>query len=132
MTAHPLLLFFKSLLNLLQYCFCFMFCFWFFFFLVLFCFVLFFGRDACGILLTPRPRTETRDRTRTPCIGRRSLNHWTAREVPHLLLFKGHFCYTLHVSVGSVEVSGNPWKLMTFAMLIAFLSSLFFNYSVNF
>ena len=24
----------------------------------------------------------TRDRTRTPCIGRRSLNHWTAREVP--------------------------------------------------
>ena len=26
----------------------------------------------------------TRDRTRTPCIGRRSLNHWTAREVPGL------------------------------------------------
>ena len=25
-----------------------------------------------------------RDRTRTPCIGRRSLNHWTAREVPGL------------------------------------------------
>ena len=24
----------------------------------------------------------TRDRTYTPCIGRRSLNHWTAREVP--------------------------------------------------
>ena len=24
----------------------------------------------------------TRDRTRTPCIGRQSLNHWTAREVP--------------------------------------------------
>ena len=24
----------------------------------------------------------TRDRTRTSCIGRRSLNHWTAREVP--------------------------------------------------
>ena len=24
----------------------------------------------------------TGDRTRTPCIGRRSLNHWTAREVP--------------------------------------------------
>ena len=23
-----------------------------------------------------------RDRTRVPCIGRRSLNHWTAREVP--------------------------------------------------
>ena len=24
----------------------------------------------------------TRDQTCTPCIGRRSLNHWTAREVP--------------------------------------------------
>ena len=24
----------------------------------------------------------TRDGTHTPCIGRRSLNHWTAREVP--------------------------------------------------
>ena len=23
----------------------------------------------------------TRDRTRTPCFGRRCLNHWTAREV---------------------------------------------------
>ena len=27
----------------------------------------------------------TRDRTRTPCIGRRSLNHWIAREVPYLI-----------------------------------------------
>ena len=26
----------------------------------------------------------TRDRTHTPCIGRQSLNHWTAREVPSL------------------------------------------------
>ena len=24
----------------------------------------------------------TRDQTHTPCIGRRSLNHWTPREVP--------------------------------------------------
>ena len=24
----------------------------------------------------------TRDQTHTPCIGRRSLNHWAAREVP--------------------------------------------------
>ena len=30
----------------------------------------------------------TRDRTCTPCIGRRSLNHWTAREVPLLALLK--------------------------------------------
>ena len=28
----------------------------------------------------------SRDRTRTPCIGRRSLNHWTAREVPPIFL----------------------------------------------
>ena len=27
----------------------------------------------------------TRDRTRTPCFGRRSLNHRTAREVPNTL-----------------------------------------------
>ena len=26
--------------------------------------------------------SSTRDQTHTPCIGRRSLNHWTAREVP--------------------------------------------------
>ena len=37
----------------------------------------FFGREACGILAPL-----TRDQTRTPRIGRRSLNHWTAREVP--------------------------------------------------
>ena len=29
----------------------------------------------------------TRDRTRTPCIGRLSLNHWTAREVPQHVSF---------------------------------------------
>ena len=29
----------------------------------------------------------TRDRTRTPCIGRRSPNHWTAREVPVNVFF---------------------------------------------
>ena len=26
--------------------------------------------------------SQTRDQTHTPCIGRRSLNHWTARKVP--------------------------------------------------
>ena len=57
------LYFLKSLLNLLQYCFCFMFwCFW-----------------PRGMWDLSSP---TRDRTRRPCIGRRSLNHWTAREVP--------------------------------------------------
>ena len=52
-----------SLLNLLQHCFCFMF--W------------FFGPEACGILVSL-----SRDQTYNPFIGRRSLNHWTAREVP--------------------------------------------------
>ena len=28
--------------------------------------------------------SSTRDPTHTPCIGRQSLNHWTAREVPRL------------------------------------------------
>ena len=52
---------FKSLLNLLQYCFCFIF--W------------FLGQKACGILAS-WPGIET------PCIGRQSLNHRTAREFP--------------------------------------------------
>ena len=32
--------------------------------------------------------SQTRDRTHTPSIGRRSLNHWTAREVPLYFLKK--------------------------------------------
>ena len=57
---------FQSSLNLLQYCFCFIF----------FCF---FGhRPKCMWNLS----SPTRDGTCIPCIGRRSLNHWTTREVP--------------------------------------------------
>ena len=55
--------FLKSLLNLLQYCFCFMF--W------------FFGCKAPG------------DWTPVPCIGRRSLNHWTTREIPSISFYFG-------------------------------------------
>ena len=29
----------------------------------------------------------TKDRTSTPCVGKRSLNHWTTREVPVIYLF---------------------------------------------
>ena len=54
--------FLKSLLNLLQYCHCFKF--------------LFFGHKPRGILAP-------QDRICATCIGRRSLNHWTTREVPH-------------------------------------------------
>ena len=58
--------FFKSLLlNLLQYCFCVMVCFFW----------------PGGMLDLSPP---TRDWTHTTCIGRQSLNHWTAREVPAL------------------------------------------------
>ena len=56
--------FFKSLLNLLQYCFYFMFCF----------------LSTGGIW---NFSSSTRDRTWHPCIGRQSLNHWAAREAPH-------------------------------------------------
>ena len=58
--------FLKSLLNLLQYCFCFF-------------YVLVFWPWGMWDL-----GSRTRDQTRTPYIGRRSLNHWTAREVPIL------------------------------------------------
>ena len=30
----------------------------------------------------------TRDRTHVPCTGRRILNHWTTREVPHMICFE--------------------------------------------
>ena len=36
------------------------------------------------------------------------------------------------VIVGFVDVNGNPWKFMTSAMLVAFLSFIFSNYSVIF
>ena len=40
-----------------------------------------------------------RDQTRTPCIGRQSLNHWITREVPFSLRF---FLMSLHSSSSSV------------------------------
>ena len=48
---------------MLQYCFCF--------------YILVFWLRGMWDLSSP-----TRDRTHTPCIGRRNLKHWTAREVP--------------------------------------------------
>ena len=53
----------KSVLNLLQYCFCF--------------YALVFWPLGMWNL-----SSLTRDQTCTPCIGRQSLNHWTATEVP--------------------------------------------------
>ena len=56
----------------LQYCFCFIF----------FSFLPWVTRDL---------GSPTRDRTHSPCIGRCSLNHWIAREVPHLVCNTGIF-----------------------------------------
>ena len=57
----------KSLLNLLQYCFCFIF--W------------FFWPGGMWDLSSP-----TRNQIHVPCIGRWSLNHWIARQVPLFVL----------------------------------------------
>ena len=61
--------FLKSSMHLLQHCFHFMFC--------------FLGCKAAWAF-----SSQTRDQTHTPCIGRRSLNHQTAREVPLYFLKK--------------------------------------------
>ena len=63
--------FLKPLLNLLQYCFCFMFS----LSLLLSLFFFFLVCKACGILA---PWSGI---SHTPCIGRWSLKHWTAREI---------------------------------------------------
>ena len=67
--------FLKSLLNLLQYCFCFMF--W------------LFGHKAGGIL---GPQWEIE--LSPSAIGRRSLNNWTAKEVPTFMLLLPHIIWT--------------------------------------
>ena len=50
----------------------------------------------------------TRDRTRTPCTGRGSLNHWAAREVPtrHILFFlnENSFLLTMRSSKSHVQI----------------------------
>ena len=56
-----------SLWNLLQYCCCF-----------IYLFIL--GTGGMWDISSP-----TRDQTHISCIERQSLNHWTVREVPHLL-----------------------------------------------
>ena len=61
---------FLSLLNLSQRCLCFG----------------FFGPRGMWDLISP-----TRDGTHIPCIGRQSLNHWTAREVPTSWYLKSHY-----------------------------------------
>ena len=73
-SASPLFFFFSlmwtifKIFNLLQYCFCCV------------CVLVFW---PWGMYLS----SQTRDRTHIPCTGRRSLNHWTSREVSSVSLF---------------------------------------------
>ena len=59
----------------------------------------------------------TRDQTRTPCIGRRSLNHWIAREVPAFaileLITKDPFLQKDRQIRGTNSVSGIVSKGVT-------------------
>ena len=48
------------------------------------------------------PSFLTRDWAHIPCIGRQSLNHWTAREVP-VNDFLSHFWFFNHVNVLSIQ-----------------------------
>ena len=91
------LFFFKSLLNLLQNCFCFMFqSFW-----------------PLGMWDLS---SLTRDRNCTPCIGRLSLNHWTAREVPITAFLL--FILLLKMVVSSL---GLLWIKMLWTFVYTFL-----------
>ena len=47
----------------------------------------------------------TRDWTCTPCIGRRSLNHWTAREVTRVSISFKFWCILQNCSLGKVYSS---------------------------
>ena len=86
--------FFKSLLNLLQYCFC---CFLFPFFLS-FLFLIFWPRGMWDL------SSLTRDGTHTRCVGRQSLNHWTTNEVLKACHFSPQFC------LGGFETCWIAWK----------------------
>ena len=75
-------------------------------------YVLFFWRRGMWDLNAP-----TRDQTQTPCIGRFSLNHWTAREVP-----SGFFLPIYLPSIwppshpGSVGDLALPWAVWLLAL----------------
>ena len=64
----------------------------------------------------------TRDRTRTPCIGRRSLNHWTAREVPKLELFLTNTAVSisgdLQLTVYWLETFEQDWNLISWCLTL--------------
>lgn len=74
----------NCLLNLLHYWFCFTFC--------------YLATRHMGILVSP-----ARDQTCNPCIGRRSLKHWTVREVP--LDYSSHVSGSLRHKKCSTQVT---------------------------
>ena len=63
-------------------------------FVTIFCFMFwFFGHEACGTLAG----------TCSPYIERRTLNHWTTREVPAIVTFKSIcFLLTIFLNLGIV------------------------------
>ena len=85
---------FKSLCNLLQYGFHFMFC------------VLVFWPEGMW-----DPSSPARDWTHTPCIGKWSLNHWTAREVCHYLSIRSKWNWDESVVqlLSRILLFSTPW-----------------------
>ena len=53
----------------------------------------------------------TRDWTQTPCTGRSSLNHWTAREVLHffIFIFIAFAFGVISKTITKTDVTGVPW-----------------------
>ena len=105
--------FFRSLLNLLQYCF------WFRF--------LFFEHEACGILAA-QPGTESH----IHFIGKWNLSHWTTRQVSDFTSFARsmeHFLPTFHTQFLSHKALHRDLQLFLI-LSDTFLTSQDFNFSV--
>ena len=59
------------------------------------------------------PSSPTRDQTRTPCIGRLSLNYWTTREVHYIFLLNWFFLIekVLYLFIYLLAVPRGMWDL---------------------
>ena len=71
----------------------------------------------------------TRDWTRTPCIGRQSLNHWTAREALKWI----SLCFNFFCFIGLVFFSGNHYRMYSGSTLpiFSFTSFQIFSFFLN-
>ena len=80
-------------------------------------YVLDFWQRGMWDLITP-----TRDWTHTPCIGRLSLNHWTAREVPiGPFYMQGHLLFLKQQEQQKQEIFVCTATLFSFADVLCFL-----------